>query len=134
MRNITEDIQSLINGDVNWSPSAFYAVIDILNEMGIGVSFWDGEENWASISNLDNKVSGYVWLKYPLVVYERSIRPAIPDALDDVLPDGVFCLEVETLNEDLFTIDDESLHQYFDGFFDFSSFTMEDVWFHTNSI
>lgn len=134
MKNITEDLKKIFDSDVNWTTSTFYSVIDSLKDNGLDVSFWDSEENWASIICLPNKASGYVWLKYPLVVYERSLGPVIQCALDAVQSHGVYCLEVEALNEDLFTIDDESMHQYFDGFFDFASFTMEDVWFHTNSI
>jgi len=111
---------------LNWKVSMFYTVIDMLKLNEVSVSFWEQEENWASI-HLDSKVVGYVWRKYPLLVLEEVISFQVENILKDL--DGLYYIKVNSLSRDVFKIEDADLRAYVD----INSFTMEDLWFKTNS-
>ena len=131
MKNITEILKKVIANNVNWAFSMFYIVIDTLKNNGVNASFWEGEENWASIL-VNNKAVGYVWKKYPLIILEKDIASLIKEQLKDI---EVICyIEVDSLNKDFFKIEGDELKGYFENFHNFNSFTMEDLWFQTNSI
>jgi len=98
-----------------------------LRNSNTNLSFWEGEENWASII-INNIVVGYIWQKYPLVVVENKISSEIKDI------EGIYFLEVDFLDVNLFKIEDDSLKVYFENFNNLNSFTMEELWFQTNSV
>lgn len=131
MKNLTHIFKQIITSNSNWSTSLFYLVLETLKTMNVDLSFWEGEENWASIS-INDKVVGYVWRKYPLVVIEKKVSSEIKNILKEI--EGIYFIEVDSLREDLFKIEDEKIKVYFEDFNNFNSFTMEDLWFQTNSI
>jgi len=131
MKNITEIIKNAISSNVIWNVSIFYLVIETLNNNGNNLSYWEEEENWASIVN-SNKVVGYIWKKYPLIVLEKGITNLIKEQLKDV--EMIYYIEVDSLTEDLFKIEGDDIKCYFENFHNYNSFTMEDLWFQTNSI
>jgi hypothetical protein len=131
MKNLTDIFKQIIARNINWSTSLFYLVLETLKGSNIDLSFWEGEENWASIL-INNKVVGYIWRKYPLVVIEKKISSEIKDILKDI--EGIYFIEVDSLNEDLFKIEDEETKVHFENFNNFNSFTMEELWFQTNSV
>lgn len=131
MKNLTGILKKIIASNVNWSVSLFYLVLETLRDNNLNLSFWEGEENWASIL-INNKVVGYIWRKYPLVVVEKKISSEIKYILKDI--EGIYFIEVDLLNVDLFKIEDESIKVYFENFNNFNSFTMEELWFQTNSV
>src|ERR1041384_3583546 len=124
MRNLTEIFRKAISRNVDWTFSTFYRVIEILEKNGVGLSFWEGEENWATI-HLNSKTVGYVWKKYPIVILEKTPAFLIKEQLKDI--DTINYIEVELLTKDLFKIDEEELKAYFEDFKSFNSFTMEDL-------
>lgn len=131
MKNITEIIKKVTSSNINWEYSIFYFIIDRLNESSYNISFWDNEENWASIIE-EEKIIGYVWRKYPLIICEMRVMLSLMNLLQEI--ESVDYIGVSSLIKDLFKIDDHSLYKYFDGDLNFDSFTMEDLWFNTNSI
>lgn len=131
MKEITEILKKVVASNADWAFSMFYLVMDALKEKGIQVSFWEGEENWASIL-LKTKTIGYIWKKYPLIILEKKGISDLKSVIADF--DPINYIEVDSLSEDLFSIDDDNLKGYFDNSIEFSSFTMEDLWFNTNSV
>lgn len=131
MKNVTEIFKKVVTSDINWTVSKFYLVIETLKNDKFNLSFWEGEENWASIY-INNKVLGYVWKKHPLIVIEKEIAFQIKDSLEEIK--GVYFIEVDSLSNDLFKIEDEELKQYFENFNRLNQFTIDDLWFYTNSI
>ena len=131
MKNITDIFKRIIASNINWSTSLFYLVLETLKGSNIDLSFWEGEENWASIL-INNKVVGYMWRKYPLVVIERKRSSEIKDLLNDI--EGIYFIDVDSLNKDLFKMEDEDIKVHFENFNNFDSFTMDELWFQTNSV
>lgn len=129
--DITEILKKVTNSNTYWSLSIFYDVLEIFKNHNIKFSFWDGEENWASVLNSD-EVIGFLWKKYPLIIIEKENVVQIRELLKKI--EGITYLEVESVNEDLFRIDSKSVKEYFDHFPKFDSFTIEELWFYTNSI
>lgn len=129
MRNITQAFKQAVSSDANWMFNTFYLVIDELDEVGIQVSFWEGEENWASIL-VDDSIAGYIWKRYPLIVFERGYLPDLKTTISNI--GNISCIELDSLNRELLKLD-EAFKPYFDTYLDFSSFTMEELWFTTNS-
>ncbi len=131
MKEINKIIKDAVSSNIDWMFSVFYLVIDELKNAGIQVSFWDGEENWASIL-VNNKTIGYIWKKYPLIIIEKKDSLDIKSVL--IGHDSISYIEVDSLSGDFFRLDDNELKEYFDNSIDFDSFTMEDLWFNTNSM
>ena len=131
MRDLTEIFRSAVTSNTDWSVSSFFLVLNRLRGNGVEISFWDGEENWASI--LENQsTTGYIWSKHPLVVIEEGNKLNIRDHLSDFK--FINYLEVGSISQDLYKISDRELACYVDGFVSFDSFTIEDMWFETNSM
>jgi hypothetical protein len=131
MKDVTDIFKQLISSDINWTHSTFYSIIEALKFGEFNLSFWEGEENWATILT-ENKVVGYVWKKYPLIVINREISDIIKDKVNDI--HNLFCIEVDSLENDTFKIEDVNLHGHFGNFSKFEKFTMEELWFETNCI
>lgn len=131
MKEISGIIKNTISSNIDWAFSMFYLVIDVLKSAGIQVSFWEEEENWGSIL-VNNKTIGYIWKKYPLIIIEKEGIPNFKNMLAGHAP--INFIEVDSLGLDLFRLDDGELKGYFDSSIDFDSFTMEDLWFNTNSV
>lgn len=130
MTEINDIIKRTISSNVDWEFSIFYLVIDTLKNTGVQVSFWEGEENWASIL-VNNKAIGFIWKKYPLIIIEKEGVTNLKRVLIEL--DPINYIEVESLSKDLFSLDDE-LKEYFGGSIESDVFTMEDLWFNTNSV
>lgn len=130
MKNLTEIFKKVIESNVNWQFSLFYYVLDILKNNKIEVSFWEGEENWASIL-MDKKVVGYIWKIYPLIILEHEISFQVKYILQNI--NWVNYISVNSLSKDLFKIENKEIEKYFENFNNFKSFTIEDLWFQTNS-
>ena len=130
MTEINDIIKRTISSNVDWEFSIFYLVIETLKSTGVQVSFWEGEENWASIL-VNNKAIGFIWKKYPLIIIEKEGVTNLKRVLIEL--DPINYIEVESLSKDLFSLDDE-LKEYFGGSIESDVFTMEDLWFNTNSV
>ena len=131
MKEIKEIIKKVVSSNMDWTFSMFFFVIDKLREKDIKVSFWEDEENWASIL-LNNKTVGYIWKKFPLIILEKEEIPNFKNLVIEYGP--ITYIEVESLNKDLFSLEDDDLKSYFNDSLDFNSFTMEDLWYNTNSV
>jgi hypothetical protein len=131
MKNISEIFRKVISIDTTWKIREFYDLLNKFDNNNFEISYWKGEENWASIL-LENKTIGYIWKNYPLIIIEKHYAKEIKELAK--CSDLCNYVEVEALNKDLFEIDDNQVRKTLNGFMDFNSFTMEDLWFTTNSI
>lgn len=131
MRNISKCLKEVISRDVNWQFSIFYDVVEALENDGFDTSFWEGEENWALISYNDEGI-GYIWKKYPLIILEKDKALLIKKNLKNI--NVISYIEPESIDNDLYRIDDNNLKSFIDIPHDIIELTMNDLWFYTNSI
>lgn len=128
MKNINKILNKVISSNVNWRFSMFYLVIEILKKHNIEISHWEGEEYWATIS-VNNKTAGYIWKKYPLIILENNVSYSILKHLNDI--DEISYIESESLENELFIIDDDKIKSHIDIPHDIVTLTMEELWLNT---
>jgi hypothetical protein len=126
MKDLTEKFKAIIGSNTNWRFSLFHISLETLRSNNINCSFWEGEETWASII-INDEVVGYIWEKYPLIAIEQRVISQIGSMLKDV--DEIHFIEVESLSRDLFKIESDEII----SIVGYGTFTMEDLWFYTNS-
>ena len=131
MRDITQTLKQAIHTKTDWKHSVFYQVMARLKNAGIGLSFWDGEENWACIITND-ETTGYIWKNHPLIILEHPIILPVKTRLSDLV--SICYIETSSLRKARYKASSHDLKMYFDAFNYFDSFTMEELWFETNSI
>lgn len=131
MNDITEKIKSAINQNVLWSISIFYDIIEQLTDKNLQLSYWEGEENWATII-IKEKPVGYLWKKYPLLILEDNKR----DNLNEIIAKYSFLsiILVDNLNSEILSLKYDGLEDLIDYGFDYTKFSATDLWFQTNSI
>ena len=130
MKDITQHINKAMSEDVLWRVNQFYTIIERLPEKGYTVSYWEGEENWA-IVHLNNNIVAYLWQKYPLLFVNSSYLNNLRFFFDDY--NFIVIVESENFNKPEFTITEKNLDKEIDGRINFESFSVEDLWFETNS-
>lgn len=129
MRDVTEIFKQAILSNTDWRFSEFYQAIERLKSKDIEVSFWDGEDNWASVG-VHNIVYGYIWKRFPLIIFEKEKLPGIHTFLEEVA--SVQYIEVTSLTEEQFMVNDDMCKDHFEEPLDAACFTMDDLWFYTN--
>lgn len=129
--DITPLLKGAMSSEINWMFSMFSDVIDRLNGNRYQVSYWDGEEIWASVL-CGKDLIGFIWSKYPVFAVEREYVLDVQDLLEEF--SDLNYIVVGSLAKDLLSMDDEVFRKHLDGLTDYSSFTMDDLWFATNAI
>lgn len=82
MKDITESLKQAINTNTLWGLNGFYSFLNLAKDLNIKISYWDGEENWATISSIDGDHEiGYLWRKYPLIFLKNDIGDNIKDVV-----------------------------------------------------
>jgi hypothetical protein len=131
MKNVTQDIKNAINQNVLWSISLFFDFIKVIRNNKIDISYWENEENWATLI-IDQNPIGYLWKKYPLLFLKKNKLNIISAIIA-----RYSCLSVvvvNDLNEDFLELDYDSLQDYIEYGIDYGKFSATDFWFQTNSI
>lgn len=131
MKNITKEIKNAINQNVLWSLSVFFDFIENLNNEKISISFWEGEENWATLI-VDEKPVGFLWRKYPVLLIEDEYIDNIKETLGNY--DFLSLIAVSNLNSEVLKLDYHDLKDYLEYGLDYNKFSAMDLWFNTNSI
>lgn len=133
MRDITEEIKKAISSPNMWNISNFDKFVQDMAKY-MQISYWENEENWASILNETLEVKGFIWRKYPLIVLEKGVDISIIQYLNE--KQEISLLILNSLKEESLTIAEHfnQLNHYENNEFNFESFTMEDLWFYTNTI
>ncbi|GAB0157661.1 hypothetical protein CHRYSEOSP005_29410 [Chryseobacterium sp. Alg-005] len=129
MENVTEKIKRALLHNGNWKFSDFYSIIDLLKNTNINISFWENEENWATLIS-DSNVVGYLWKEHPLLIIE-------PCYLNNINLANYSFLNIITtpnLNAQNLKLDDNLLNDYLISNIDHDKFSANDLWFFTNSI
>ncbi|WP_142686761.1 hypothetical protein [Chitinophaga polysaccharea] len=129
MRDITHSIEKAINQDVLWR-QGFFNIIKKLEGNGYIISFWENEENWASIL-LGDEIIGYMWEKYPLVFIKSQYSDSIKSLLSEGQP--IVFIDADEMTEKAFIINYEALKDYIDYGLPDDGFSAEDFWFVTNT-
>lgn len=129
MKDITRSIEKAISQNVLWRQE-FSGVIKKLQDNGYIISFWENEENWASIL-LDNNIIGYMWEKYPLVFIKAQYSDSVKRLLTEEQP--IVFIDVNDITEKAFIINYSALKDYIDYGLSDDGFSAEDFWFVTNT-
>ena len=99
--------------------------------MGYQISFWEGEENWASIF-VNDKLIGYLWQKHPLFFINRGYYSSFRILLKE--HQYIVFIDVDRLTEKELKIDYNDLKDEIEFGINYHRFSAEDLWFYTNSI
>lgn len=131
MKNITLDIKTAISKNVLWRTNEFFNALERLENKNYEISFWEGDENWATVL-VNNKVIAYLWQKYPL----GFVNSEYMSIMENLLQSYGFVTLIETSNfeKKIFKIDYEELKNEIDYGLNSDRFSVEDLWFYTNSI
>ncbi len=126
MKDITNIIKEANSTEVIWSVELFYSILEELKSNGFEISFWEGEENWATIL-LGEDTIAYVWNKYPLVLISSKSLENFKQIQTKY--NFIYFIEVSSLHNKELKIDAGQLNAEFNT----ESFSAEDLWFHTNT-
>lgn len=131
MTDITEKIKLAVNQNILWAVSVFFEFIGKLKNRNIDVSYWEGEENWATLI-VEEKSIGYLWKKYPVLIIESKYI----DTLKEVLAKNDFLslITVININNEELSLSFEEVNNYFDYGMNYQKFSATDLWFQTNSV
>lgn len=122
-------MNDVISADVSWTNNHFFVFTEKLKSKGLEISFWENEENWASIIRKDTTM-GYIWRKYPLVFIVGGYEHLINECRrDDKYP---WVIKTDSLSHKEFMLDYHELKDRIDFGIDQNSFSAEDLWFFTN--
>ena len=130
MKNLTEVLEKAVSQETMWAVSSFFEILEIIDNTDFKISFWEGEENWATILK-NNVVIGYIWKKYPFISIQSDFFHQITSIINS--KSYIYCIEVESLNTELLLYDKRLLEKYFGREFYQPPLTMEDLWFQTNT-
>ena len=130
MKDITNIINEVGSTEMMWSTELFYSVIEEIGNNEFEVSFWEDEENWASVL-VNKETIAYVWKKYPLVLRSSKVSENLKKILKDY--NFICFIEVNSLRGKELKIDSKRLTNLVSFDFDTESFSAEDLWFQTNT-
>ncbi|MGM5631614.1 hypothetical protein O2K51_11995 [Apibacter raozihei] len=130
MKDLTKYFLDAINSNLYWKHDMFFDAVNLLQLNKYTISFWLNEENWAII-NLEDKTIGYMWINYPLLFV---LNEYIADILTLLDSSQITIVGIKSLQKKEFKVDYNLLKDYLDYGFDSKCFSIEDLWFYTNSI
>lgn len=81
MKNVTHLMLKAIHANIDWSVNRFYSFIDDIKELGINVSYSDGEEYWATMG-YNNHLIGYIWKSNPLIFLKDEYISLLQRVID----------------------------------------------------
>jgi hypothetical protein len=131
MENITTKIKDAISQNILWSINVFFDFIEKIRCEDIEVSYWDGEENWATLI-IDKKPIGYLWKKYPLLFIQRNYLNKVKIVIENCK--YLSSVTVDDLNAEVLKLDYDDLKDHLEYGEDYGKFSATDLWFQTNSI
>lgn len=131
MENITTKIKDAISQNILWSINVFFDFIEKIRSEDIEVSYWDGEENWATLI-IDKKPIGYLWKKYPLIFIQRNYLNKVKIVIENCK--YLSSVTVDDLNAEVLKLDYDDLKDHLEYGGDYGKFSATDLWFQTNSI
>jgi len=126
--NITKKLENLKQVNVPWQSNLFYKVSDWLNSCAIDVSYWEGEENWASLS-INGSGIGFLWRKYPLIFAKAN--SSFIKKMKSNFP-SLEIIEVTFLESPELYLERKTALFFFQKNWE-NCFSAEDIWFETNS-
>ena len=134
MRDITNDIKKAIETNVLWSVDQFYLFLEVAEENNFVISYWDGEENWATLlSGLSGDVMiGYVYLKFPFALLSTTYKGNLKTVLSKF--EYLVCVFVTDLTSNELLIQDDPILVERLGYFEYNQpVSATDIWFYTVS-
>ena len=132
MKDLTKLLTLAVHQEITWSISYFYETLEQIERSEFETSFWEGEENWATILK-NGSVIGYVWKKYPFIALQSDFLPSIKNLLNNYK--FIVYLEVKSLNTEVLSYNKDLLRKYFNTKLQIvRPLTIEGLWFLTNSI
>lgn len=130
MQELTSKIKGLESKDVNWQFGLFYKVMSLFESHSFLSSYWEDEENWASILS-GSEVNGYLWKRYPLLMIKDCLCDELKKTMENI---GVEVITVKSLSNDELILDEEIQKVFFpDLILNSSACSAEDLWLYTNT-
>lgn len=126
MINLTKKIENSNNLNLLWKINGFYLWKELFETLGYQISFWDNEENWATILQ-EGDIIGYIWNINPLVILKKHITE-IGNFLHQY---PVEILIYGDFSDKNFILDTECHEKYFPYLSNL--FSIDDLWFYSNS-
>jgi hypothetical protein len=130
MKDITKYIKKSASQDIIWSLSILFDVIEHLRITGYDISFWEEEENWV-VLHKGNEIVAYLWRKYPLIFMTSQYSIVIQEALCEY--SFITLIEVEDFTSKNLKMHYDEVKDVLDYRSILGFFSVEDLWFHTNS-
>ncbi len=127
--DITQEILKALNEETLWSVSEFYEVKTIISNHVFTVSFWEGDEKWASIG-FNNQLIGYIWSSYPLIIIKKPFINNIKRLLSKFT--YINFINAESFSDEIYLANSSILQKTLIGFDISSFFSLEDFIFYTN--
>lgn len=129
MMNIDKDIIKATSQEILWSVNEFYIVKENLEKTEIEVSYWE-EENWAELI-IDKQIIGYLWIRYPVMFILDKYYFTMNRCLS--FGNYLSVIRVKSLTNKDLTLSKDILSTIFNTQFDSDNFSVEDLWFNTNT-
>lgn len=127
MIDLTKKIINSVGLNVLWKIQGFYLWKECFEKLGYQTSFWEHEENWATILQ-EGEIAGYIWQDNPLIILKEDISKIQNHT--SVTPAEI--LIHSNFSEKIFCIDHEIRESYFPHLE--NPFSIDDLWFYSNSL
>ncbi|MCP9752448.1 hypothetical protein [Ferruginibacter sp. HRS2-29] len=127
--DLTDKLIFASNVETLWSLKDFFLVLEFLRDTHFTVSFWEDEENWASFGK-ENKAIGYIWRKYPLIIYQEDAEYKLIDlfaAFPFIIKEAV-----KDFLQPNYYIEHGKVKDLIPYFPNITKFSINDLWFYTN--
>lgn len=128
--DISQQLRTAISQNMPWSFADFFNVLEEFRRRNWEVSYWKDEENWAVILH-GNRPITYLWRRYPLAFVEVETPLNIKVLLSSYA--YVTLIEVEHFGKNELQIQNQEFEDILDYGIDPGNFSVEDLWFYTNS-
>lgn len=128
--NIKKEIIRATSHNILWPLSEFYEVLEILKQNGIGISYWEDEENWAGLI-IEKQTIGYIWKKYSIMFIVREYFEIVYEYLQN--KEYLSIIKVESLTSKELILEKPLLKRVFNIQFENDFFSVDDLWFNTNT-
>lgn len=129
MIKLNEQINYSLSLNHLWKIQEFHNWISKIEKLGYNISFWENEENWATI--MDNgEIIGYLWYQNPLLIIQSS--DLICTISNTELEEIQIIYHID-FNEKIFFLDKDNL-KYSEFSLLNNPFSINDLWFMTNML
>jgi len=131
--NITDIIIKATGKEILWRINELHAFLQWMKHIErLDFSYWEDEENWASILKSDGGVIGFVWIRHPLIFLVKSELELFTQIKEQW--GYIEIITVSKLGQKELSLNNQTALEVFNSNLGSAIFSAEDLWFKTNSI